>query len=474
MCLGEKLRNQEVVIFAVSCCHRFIIPKLFTTPVACSLVLIWAQIDCYAVQLFSASSVRIWTWLEYLYVVVLLGLLTQGPVLKIWEASGQLDSNIIDITKFATYLVVQIPALILLSHRGIPSSLLRGPAGVLLAFCGWMLISTVWATLSSYSLIESVSLFVTCLAGLYIARSFTLFQQLSLFLVAMQPGLLVSYYAIHHNWSNAVNFEENYWIGIYFNRNSLAPPAVLGLLAALALLWIVILRQPRFWLSISIVLVSFVIFDSLLLLQSKSSTSLGAGLVFVATWGFWTIIRSAKRKNYLVANQTLQKIYFGFLIGCSLLILAVFRFQKFFLALIGRELDFNGREILWGVSFAGFSEKPLLGWGWMSAWHTPNFFKIPTAHMLTEFGYQWSHSGIMDVLLGGGVIGAGLLAVAIIWGGSRQLSQVCTQTAGQWTFAATWFVIAASTQESFIVGNHFLWLLLVASMAGSRNETMEV
>ena len=212
----------------------------------------------------------------------------------------------------------------------------------------------------------------------------------------------------------------------------------------------------------------------MLLLQSGSSTSLFAGLVFVTTWGFWTIIRSAKQKNYLVANQTLQKIYFGFLIGCSLLILAVFRFQKFFLALIGRELDFSGREILWGVSFAGFGEKPLLGWGWMSAWHTPNFFKIPTAHMLTEFGYQWSHSGIMDVLLGGGVIGAGLLAVAIIWGGSRQLSQVCTQTAGQWTFAATWFVIAASTQESFIVGNHFLWLLLVASMAGSRNETIEV
>jgi hypothetical protein len=76
----------------------------------------------------------------------------------------------------------------------------------------------------------------------------------------------------------------------------------------------------------------------------------------------------------------------------------------------------------------------------------------------------------MDVLLGGGIIGAGLLILAILWSGARQLERVFTQTAGQWAFAATWFVIAASTQESFIVGNHFLWLLLVASMVGSRDE----
>lgn len=67
------------------------------------------------------KSHQILTWLEYLYVVVLLSLLTQGPVLKLWEASGQVDSNIIDVTKFATYLVVQIPALMLLSHRGFPA-----------------------------------------------------------------------------------------------------------------------------------------------------------------------------------------------------------------------------------------------------------------------------------------------------------------------------------------------------------------
>ena len=165
----------------------------------------------------------------------------------------------------------------------------------------------------------------------------------------------------------------------------------------------------------------------------------------------------------------LQTIYPLFL---SVIILATwfgFKFQKTWLTVFGNKLDFSGRTMLWRFSWSGFLDKPILGWGWFSAWNTPNFFHE------REFWWAissttWSHSAIMDVLLGGGVIGAGLLVVAILWSGARQLERVNTQNAGQWTFAATWFVLAASTQESFIVGNHFMWLLLVAAMSGSRDD----
>ena len=424
-------------------------------------------------QLSRANSVQIWTWLEYFYVVVLLGLLTQGPVLKIWEASGQIDAGIISNTKFATYLLVQVPAVVLLFRRGIPASLLKGPVGVLLTFCAWMFLSTFWSTFSSYSLVESFTLTVTCLAGLYIARSFTLLQQLTLFLVAMQPGLLISWYAVRNNWSGAVNFDENYWIGIYFNRNSLAPPAALGLLAAGALAWILINRKPKYWFLSTVILVDVMILDLGLLIRSKSSTSLGAIAVFIFVWGFWTAIRWSQRRRSFTSDQLTQQIYPIFLFTLTLLIWLSFRFQARFSQIFKSEIDFNGRTLLWRFSWDGFLDRPIIGWGWFSAWNTPNFFHE------REFWWAltsttWSHSAVMDVLLGGGVIGAGLLILAIVWSGARQLDRVFTQTAGQWTFAATWFVIAASTQESFIVGNHFLWLLLVASMAGSRNELTRI
>lgn len=147
------------------------------------------------------NSSRIWLWLEYAYVVALFATLTQGPVNKIWEASGQVDARAIEITKFATYILIQAPAAFLLVRRGISKSLLKGPIGVLLLFIGWMLFSTIWATSSSNTVFESVTLVLTGSVGLYVARSFRLIEQLTLFFVAMQPGLVFSWFAVQQNWA---------------------------------------------------------------------------------------------------------------------------------------------------------------------------------------------------------------------------------------------------------------------------------
>ncbi|MFM7337867.1 MAG: O-antigen ligase family protein, partial [Actinomycetota bacterium] len=374
-------------------------------------------------RLPNLRTTQISKWAEYLYVVALLGFLTQGPVLKIWEASGAIDSSIIGNTKFATYLVVQIPAIVLLFRRGIPRRMLVGPVGLVLAFCGWMSISTLWSTFSSYTLVESFTLTVTCLAGLYIATSFTLLQQLTLFLVAMQPGLLVSWFAVRNNWSGATNFEENYWIGIYFNRNSFAPPAALGLLAAVSLLWIFIVRRPKHWILVVFVLLDVVLLDAALLLRSKSSTSLGAIGVFAFVWAFWTAMRWLNRRRKFSADQLAQLVYPGFLLAMILLTWLSFYFGEVLSRLFKNDLDFNGRRLLWRFSWDGFLDKPLFGWGWFSAWNTPSFFH-EREYWWALTSTNWSHSGIMDILLGGGIIGGASFVAAVVWSGARQLSRV--------------------------------------------------
>ncbi|TRZ79247.1 MAG: O-antigen ligase family protein [Actinobacteria bacterium] len=416
------------------------------------------------------NYLRFWYWLEYLYVVVLVATLTQGPVNKIWEGSGQLDSRVIEITKFATYLLVQAPAAFLLTRRGISKKQLTGPVGVLLGFVGWMLLSTLWATSSSNTLFEAVTLTMTCFAGLYVATSFTLVQQLSLFFVAMQPGLFFSWFAVWQNWSSSIQIEDGNWVGIYFNRNSLAPTAALGLLCAAALVWIVLIRRPKQWMAFTAVFLALLMFDGFVLLRSGSSTSVGAILVFGSVWAFWTIVRWLKRRINISPRQMLLSVYTGFLVALISVTTLVFYFQKRLLDLVGKKIDFNGREVLWRFSWDGFTDRPIIGWGWMSAWRTQEFFKKREFWWSLTNSY-WSHSAMMDVLLGGGVIGATLLVVVIVWSGAQQLERVYTQTAGQWTFAATWFVIAASTQESFIIGNHFLWLLLVASLTGVKDDS---
>ena len=428
-----------------------------------------AEIDSVVVQLLQTNSSRLMHWLEYTYVVILLGTLTQGPVNKIWEGSGQVDPRAIEITKFATYILIQAPAVFMLVRRGISKNLLKGPIGVLLLFVGWMLFSTIWATSSSNTVFESVTLVLTCSVGLYVARSFRLIEQLGLFFVAMQPGLIFSWYAVRQNWSGSVQPEDGDWVGIYFNRNSLAPPAALGLLAASALLWIVLVRRPKWWIAFALILLATTFFDSYLLVRSGSLTSVGAIIVFCLVWLFWTVIRWWQRHQNISLRQMLRVVYTSFLFGTVFLTWLGFRFQSTLLERLGREIDFNGREVLWRFSWSGFKDRPIIGWGWMSAWRTQAFFRDREFWWALTNNY-WSHSAMMDVLLGGGIIGAALLLVAIVWSGARQLGSVCSEISGQWAFAATWFVIAASTQESFVIGNHFMLVLLVSSMIGYQAD----
>ena len=77
----------------------------------------------------------------------------------------------------------------------------------------------------------------------------------------------------------------------------------------------------------------------------------------------------------------------------------------------------------------------------------------------------------MDILLGGGFIAAVLFVGALLWGGLRNLGNVTKHNAAQWTPAIMCFVLATATQESFFIGNHFLWLLFAAAVAGNLSAS---
>ena len=403
-------------------------------------------------------------WCEYTYVVVLLFALTQGPVYSMWRASSLAVPTEAPSAQLLTFVAVQIPALLLLGYRRLPRSSIFGPVGLLGLFCGWMLISTLWATLGQHTIAESTTLCITYLTGVYLARSFSLLEQLTLVVVAMQPGLLLSRYAIANNWSNSVDQNGN-WVGIYFNRNSLAPVAMISCLAATALLWIVVMRRgKKLPITLLVILIDVVLFGAVMLFHSRSNTSIGGAVVFAAVWAFWTVVRSLIRRNRIDENALSRFVFPSFILGAGLLTWATVRLQSVVLSFFGETIDFNGRSAIWHYSWTGFLERPLIGWGWMSAWRTPPFMHRDLWWSFVNTG--WSHSGYMDLLLGGGIFASMLFIGAVVWGGFRQLSFTTKATASQWTPAIMFFVLATATQESFFVGNHFLWLLFAAAVAG--------
>ena len=422
-------------------------------------------------QLTPVSIRSILRWTEYAYATTLLFFLTQGPVLSTWFASEQQNARPALAPQIATYLVVQIPALVLVSRQKFTLRDVRGPLGLIAIFCIWLTATTLWATNGQHSAVESVSLMTTFVCGVYFAKRFTLIEKLTVIVVAMQPGLILSRYAIANDW-NMSQSSEGYWVGIYFNRNSLAPVAMVSVISALALLYVVYLtKTDRFRIYKLCILADIVIFGFVVVLRTHSNTPIGGLIAFGVVILFWEALRHSSLKSYLGNTKQTRSVYAVFIALVTIGSWFAIQFQSKVLQAFGETVTFNGRSEIWKYSWNGFLEKPLLGWGWLSAWRSWAFMKMDL--WWTVEGVMWSHNAYLDLLLGGGVLAVGIFAAAVIWGVYRLVPTDIENPIGSWPIAFVFFYLAMCTQESFIIGNHFLWMLFVAVLTSTATTATQ-
>jgi O-antigen ligase len=377
-----------------------------------------------------------------------------------WFASEQENARQALAPQLATYFVFQIPALVLVSRQKFTMRDARGPLGLLAIFCVWLVATTLWATNGQHSAVESVSLLTTFICGVYFAKRFTLTEKLAVIVVAMQPGLLLSRYAIANDW-NMSQSGEGFWAGIYFNRNSLAPVAMVSVVSALALLYVVFInRDDKLRIYKLCVLANVVLFGLVVAVRTQSNTPFGGLVTFVAVLSFWEVARRSPLRKYLSDTRQINKVYAGFIALAAMCSWFAIQFQSKVLQAFGETVTFNGRSEIWKYSWNGFLERPLLGWGWLSAWRSWAFMRMDL--WWTVEGVSWSHNAYLDLLLGGGVFAVLLFAAAVLWGIYRLIPSNRGNATQSWPIAFIFFYLAMCTQESFIIGNHFLWMLFVA------------
>lgn len=408
--------------------------------------------------------------IEFVYAVVALFALTQGPVLRLWKPSeallGMLPNPSIPHAHFATYVVVQIPAMALWARRIDQSWWRQRENQALLALLAWLGLSVVWSTFARHSLPEFTALVLTSVFGLYLSVSYSVRQFWAVVSFAMSLGVGFSWIAVMRLWDGAVNFQENYWIGIYYNRNSLAPVAavaILSVLSAVNVFWSEVKRRNSVLSIAMLVAGSTVVVISIIeLWRSGSQTSPAALAIALAVCLVWLVARRMGQRSGdigVVRTLTVPLV----LLLASLAIFTALRFEILVGGVDTQTTAFNQRSGLWSLSWAGFLEKPWHGWGWMSAWHTPLFFLASNEPTWMAWDLEWSHNGYHDLLLGGGVPAAALFVVYLFVASRRISVEKPRQVVTRLVIVA--FVLAAATQESFFIGSHFLWALLVASMA---------
>jgi O-antigen ligase len=402
---------------------------------------------------------------EVTYAIVTLFALTQGPIYRLWSESASYvavspEPSALHVY-FATFVAAQIPSLVILANK-IDVGVFQTRIFQLLAgFLSWLGLTLLWSMFARHSVPEFVSLVMTTSFGMYLVVRFSLPMVWWIVTAAMSIGMLLSWIAIWADWSLAVSVEEGYWAGIYFNRNSLAPVAAVALIAAVG----VIVSSTHLGVArrVVVTLVCCVVGLSAvtMMIGAESRTSpfaLGVAVVVVLVW-------LATRRLLKLISESVR------LRGNSLPIAAVVMAVTVFFAVrlvggltgvSGKTATFNSRGVLWSVSWSGFLEKPFHGWGWMAAWRTPNFLRQGEWWVL--WNTEWSHNGYHDILLGGG-IPAALLFACFLWFGLRGIELDLPRSQGVVTVILVAFVLTAATQESFFIGSHFLWALLIAGIS---------
>ena len=410
---------------------------------------------------------------EFVYAALALFALTQGPVYRLWSDSGEYQQFIalpaIGQAYFATFVLVQLPGC-LLWFRSVTERNIQEPRmWMLVGLLAWLGVSVVWSTFARHSVSEFIALAMTTGFGLYFATRFAMRELWRIVAAAMALGLAMSLLAIQRDWQLAVDAQDEYWIGIYYNRNSLAPVAAMALLAFIGVAFTT-LRRRTIDVAVLAAGVALAGVAVLVLWRAESRTSPLALGVASGALVLWLLVRlitqriSVARRWHNLAAPIAVTL-------SAVVVLVALRSVGGLASVSGETATFNSRSGLWAQSWAGFLEKPWQGWGWMAARRTLDFDRVGV--WWAAIDTEWSHNGYHDLLLGGGVL-AGILFFGVVVFGARNLDQIANVRVATPRFLVIGFVLAAATQESFFIGSHFLWAMLIAALfAGSATGASE-
>ena len=423
-------------------------------------------------------SKRVSDVVEFMYATTALFLLTQGPVYTLWKPSAQeayyAPQATVSLAYFATFALVQMPGVVMAIRRFPTALLSRASFRALLLLLAWLTATSLVSTLARKSVPEILALLLTTGFGVYLAVSFRMRTLLWQLVVAMTVGCLWSYVAVVRLWDGSRNIIDDYWIGIYFNRNSLAPVAAVGALSALLLIEPRRLRSRR-GITRTAGLHVIAVGCGLVFFQSESSTALFALLIACGTASVWRLLQRTpgQWQSILTSSRTLVATFLIIAVTVAVMLRTIVISGSFF----GRVETFSERSTIWSLNWSGFLQRPILGWGWMAAWDVPHF-RGQGVWWAVSPDNSWAHSGYFDLLLGGGVVALALFAFWVVasYFSVDDRPQASSQEKSEVVAAVTLslFVLAMATQESFFVGSHFLWATLVASLVLCQRSIPEM
>ena len=391
--------------------------------------------------------------------LVYLFVLTKGPLFWLRRDRAPLDGDFIDDVWVQTTFVAISASIIATAwpwrRRLVEDRTTAWTLGCLLAV---IMASTIWSEWWGRTIEQSVMMILGTAACALIGVSLRTRTWTVLLWAALHSGVALSLFARQRNWPGAYDINGDL-AGVYFNRNSLGPVAVLGVVTCGVLgIWVVTAGLALAWKVLATTgLGMLIVIDARVAAWSGSLSPVVAACIAVCVTGLLMLCREGRRAR----SRRAFAAGLAVAAGVAVAVVVAQRVDLF----DGRQrlTTLSGRTEIWDVAVDAVGQRPVLGWGFMSLWRDDGFL-----WMLGERAVivREAHSGYVEVLLGAGLVG--LMALFVFLG--RAVYRVGTAVLARaprdawWPFALVVYVLAVNLTESFIGANLLPWSLLIVAL----------
>jgi O-antigen ligase len=331
-----------------------------------------------------------------------------------------------------------------------PKALLLG------AFCGLMVVSTVWSVAPYRTLSNSIELFGSALFGLYLVIRFPLPDLLRILLYKFASLAAASYVLIvFAPVRGRVDWGGGAWSGVYAEKNGLGAEAVLALIIIIAL-W------PATTKARLLALVGAAPF-AVLLAGSSSATAYAACFGAFLIVAVVLICRSPKTSNAMRFGIV------GVVVVAALSIVVFGVTPDAILGLLGRSSSLTGRTNFWPYLQQAVASRPLLGFGYDAFFGSEIGSQFLASFVFEQAGGWYpfhAHNSFLQIALDAGYVGVALFAVVYVKA-LFQAVRYCfgePQTYTVWPMAILLFLLFGCwTESTFAMWNTDGWVLFVAA-----------
>jgi exopolysaccharide production protein ExoQ len=265
-------------------------------------------------------------------------------------------------------------------------------------------------------------------------------------------------------WSQGLLFSGDRIQGIVGNANLLGVVALIGMMIFAVQLLDHTTSTAAAWGWLGAASLCFVLARSATMIVALGAVTFALGVILIAR----RVSSRVRREVYAAA----------FVIGTTLLAL-FWTFRGEALGMLERSDDLTGRLSIWDSVWRLASERPVLGWGWVSYW-APWVEPFDDLVVIGEVTYLQAHNAFIDVWFQIGMLGLGAFLALIIvtalrcvaWSIDPPLGDAPNSRAARTlpTLLMTMLLVQSLAESRILVEAGLLLLVYLSTASKSRNQ----